>query len=70
MFDTRRFLEDMFKTPSGLKAFLMAYGVEPPKEDTIYKWFSREAVPSNWFARLLCYLEIDRGQPVSLTKYI
>lgn len=70
MFDARRFLIDCFKTPVGLIAFLRAYNADLPSEETARKWFQRGSVPSDWFAYLLAYLEMDRGAPVSLSAYL
>lgn len=70
MFETKRFLVENFGSTQGLLAFLRAYGVAAPNDSTVGKWFSRASVPSEWLPLLLGYLEIDRGQPVSLIAYI
>lgn len=70
MFDTDQFLADQFRSPRELIAFLQAYDVQAPPEATVDKWFRRSAVPSAWLPVLLGYLELDRGAPISLAKYL
>lgn len=70
MFDTKSFLIDCFKTPTGLIAFLRAYNADLPSDETARKWFQRGSVPADWFAYLLAWLEIDRGAPISLARYL
>ena len=69
-FRTKIFLVENFQTVQGLLAFLRAYNAPMPNMKTVEKWFQRQSVPSEWFAVLLAYLEIDRGGPVSLIKYL
>lgn len=70
MFRTRQFLVEMFGNPQGVVSFLRAYDVDAPDAATVQKWFARESVPASWLPVLLAYLEIDRGDPVSLVSYI
>jgi len=70
MFDFNRFLHDHFVTPKGLIAFLNAYGAEAPGLPAAEKWFQRGAIPGGWLPHLLAYLELDRGEPVRLAKYL
>mgnify|MGYP001765687930 CR=1 FL=1 len=70
MFDARRFLDDKFKDPGSLLAFLRAYRAPMPREDTARKWFVRGSVPSEWLPVIVAYLEIDAGTPVSLIEYL
>lgn len=42
----------------------------PPGASTVEKWFQRESIPSGWAMRLLGYLELEYGSPVSLKKYL
>jgi len=37
---------------------------------TVEKWFQRKSVPGEWLAVLLCLLELERGEPVRLAKYL
>jgi hypothetical protein len=70
-FDSVQFLQDHFQTPTGLMSFLTSYRVKgAPKMNTIYRWWSREAVPGPWIAILLAYLEMEHGAPVSVQKYL
>lgn len=70
MFDTARFLKDMFGSAAGLSAFLGSYGLTGLSAAAVQKWFQREAIPSEWLPVLLVYLELDRGSPVQLLPYI
>ena len=71
MFDFRRFLDDNFRKPQEVCALLRAYGAEAvPEESSVKKWFQRASVPSEWFAVLLAYIELDAGQPVRLAAYL
>jgi len=70
MFEAKRFLVDHFRTPTELISFVRAFNHEPPKADTVYKWFSRGVLPGEWFPILLALLELDRGGPVSIAGYI
>jgi hypothetical protein len=69
-FNTEAFLRENFKTPGGLIAFLRLYGADLPLQPAVDKWFQRRSVPSDWLPVLLAYIEIDRGQPVSVAKYL
>ncbi len=69
MFDMAKFLRAYWADERKLVQFLAVYGVSPPKRMTARKWFDRESVPSDWFATLLCLLEIERGRPVSLIGF-
>lgn len=70
MFDFRRFLVDAFNNPRGLLSFLQAYGIDHLGLTTIDKWFQRGSIPSTWFALVLAYVELDQGQPQSISKYL
>lgn len=63
------FLQENFKNPPGLVAFCSAYGLHC-KLATIEKWFQRNSISSEWLPILLVLLELDRGQPVRLAKYM
>lgn len=69
-FRTKEFLVENFQTVQGVMAFLRAYNAPMPNLKTVEKWFQRQSVPSEWLPVLLAYLELDRGGPVSLTKYL
>lgn len=70
MFDFPRFLKDAFGRPAALVKLLRAYGVDPPKYAAAQKWFQRGSVPADWFALLLAYLTLERGEPPDLCNYL
>lgn len=70
MFNTKRFLQDHFRTPIELVEMFRSYGMTPPREGTASQWFTRASVPSSWFALLLVVLEMHRGGPVSIVEYM
>ena len=70
IFDSKQFLADHFIDAHGIVGLLMAYRLKSPTTDTARKWFSRGAVPSEWLPLLICALELDGGEAVSLAKYI
>lgn len=71
MFDFSRFLRSRFRKPAEVVALLRAYGAtDLPQEAAVAKWFQRKAVPADWFAVLLTYLELDEGAPISLSVYL
>lgn len=70
MFDHKAFLTDNFKTPAELAGWLRAYGIDPPKGDTLYKWFYRGSVPSEWLGLLGSLLEVEHGGTPILSPYM
>lgn len=70
MFKTKQFLIDYFGSPEGLRSFVGAYAADFPGAPTVQKWFQRESIPTGWALRLLGYLELEHGGPVSLRKYL
>ena len=68
-FDFVAFLVDNFKTHQGLMAFLRAFGVDAPKENTVYQWFRRGSVPAEWAMLLAGLLELERGA-ANIGKYV
>lgn len=70
MFEFERFLLQYFQTPKGLLAFLSAYNAPLPGAAAVEKWFQRKTVPSEWFAVLLAYLELEEGHPPSLVTFL
>jgi hypothetical protein len=70
VFNHKKFLKDNFHSPIKLVSFLTAYGADTPELAAVYKWFSRGTVPSDWFAVLLAYLELENGNPVRLHPYL
>ena len=71
MIDVKRFLRDHFKEPGGVVQFLKVYGADPlPNDEAVRKWFVRESLTGAWLGTLLAYLELDRGQPISLAPYL
>jgi hypothetical protein len=70
LFAFDRFLDERFQTPRGLLAFLSAYNAPLPNAAAVEKWFQRKTVPSEWFAVLLAYLELEEGCPLSITAFL
>lgn len=70
MFNSKRFLVEMFGTTQGLLSFLRAYRAPLPGASAVEKWFQRGSIPSDWLPTLLAYLEIEHGAPVSLAAYL
>lgn len=70
MFKFKKFLMAHWRNAEMLERFLAAYGITELKRNAIYKWFLRETIPAEWFAVLLCLLELEKGKPVSLREYL
>lgn len=69
MFDIKKFLTDNWPTPAEMHAWLVSFGVEIGAS-TVYMWFYRETVPAMWLPRILAFLEVTRGAPVSLLPWL
>lgn len=69
MFKFKQFLLAHWRNADMLERFLVAYGITDMKRSSIYKWYLRETIPAEWFAILLCLLELEKGKPVSLRDY-
>ena len=70
MFDAHRFLTQELGPPQSVPSLFLSYGVEPPKDEAVQKWYRRRSIPGDWFATILCILELDRGEPVRLSSYV
>lgn len=70
MFNSKRFLIEMFGSAQGVLSFLRAYRVPLPGAFAVEKWFQRGSIPSDWLPVLLAYLEIEHGAPISLSAYL
>jgi len=70
MFKFKNFLLAHWRNAEMLQRFLVNYGITELKRDSLYKWYLREAIPAEWFAVLLCLLEIEKGKPVSLRDFL
>lgn len=70
MFDSHSFLTRELVGPQSVLALFSAYRLRVPKVSTVEKWFQRKSVPGEWLAVLLCLLELERGEPVRLAKYL
>lgn len=69
MFDTKKFLTDNWPSPNDMHAWLLSF--EPGlKPINVYMWYRRETLPAPWFARILAYMELTRGEPVSLLPWL
>ena len=69
-FDTLMFLTAEVGSVQGVLTLFRVYGLEPPNTSAVEKWFQRGAIPGGWLAMILSILEVDRGKPVSVSKYI
>lgn len=70
-FKAKQFLTDHFQTPGRVVAFLRVYDVKVTvTEEAVRKWFIRDSLTGEWLATLLAYLELDRGEPISLARYL
>lgn len=70
MFDAKRFLRDHFRDPDGVVGVFNSFRLDIPPKDTVRKWFERGTIPSPWFAMLVAVLELEKGRPISLSRYI
>lgn len=70
MFNAREFLKQNFQNAGGVVACCRAMGVEPPSEEAAQKWFERSSLTGEWLAKLLAIMEAERGEPVSIRKYV
>lgn len=70
MFKTTQFLEDNFTNPDAVVGLSSSFDVEIPARDTVRKWFSRGAIPGEWWPILLAILERQNGAPISLLGYM
>lgn len=70
MFNYQNFLKVEFEGLHNVPILFLQYGFTAPEESAVIKWSQRNSVPSAWFPLLLALLELERGQPVSLGRYI
>ncbi|AUQ95997.1 hypothetical protein PhaeoP66_03255 [Phaeobacter inhibens] len=70
VFDSLRFLRDHFSDMTRFRHTMRLYGFDDLPADTARKWGRRGHVPANWVIRALCVLEIEKGRPVPLAKYL
>lgn len=68
--DQRAFLKKELLTPQNVLALFSRYGFLPPSYTTVEKWFQRGKIPSAWLFVILAIMELEQGQPVSVSKYI
>jgi hypothetical protein len=68
--DLRKFISDELHNPQNVLAMFSRYGFLGPKVSAVEKWFQRGSVPSDWLVPILALIELERGRPVSLAKYI
>jgi hypothetical protein len=69
-FNFKAFLTAELGTLNNVLVLFSQYGLKAPKSATVEKWLSRNSVPGTPFAVLLGLLELERGAPVSLAKYV
>lgn len=70
MFDYKAFLTAEFGALQNVPVLFLRYGLSAPEHGAVDKWAQRNSVPSAWFPMILALLELERGYPVSLGKYI
>lgn len=68
-FDVKAFLGDNWPNATGHHAWLQAYGLAVGKQ-AVFKQYLRASIPAEQFALVLAFLELERGAPVSLAKYL
>lgn len=68
-FDTLAFLDENWRSVKALSEFFAIYGVDA-RVPAIIKWRERGRVPSDKFALMLAFLELEHGKPYSLTPFI
>ena len=69
VFQIKQFLVDNFGDPDKELEFLAGYGVHYERQ-ALYKQWRRESIPADLLPLLLALLEIERGAPVSLVKWL
>lgn len=69
MFDAEAFLKNEFGTAGDVQAHCTLVGLPEPPAATVYKWYSRGSLPSDWLAVLLTARELI-GRPVRITPYV
>lgn len=69
-FNFPRFMQDWFKNPAGLFAFMQSYGVRRVTAAAVAKWFQRQQIPAEWLPLILGLLELEQGRPVSMADYL
>lgn len=70
MFEARQFLKEQFANPQKVLSLFAFYGLSAPTLSAVEKWFSRGSIPGDAFPVLIAILELERGAPVSVTKYL
>ncbi|HTP77737.1 MAG TPA: hypothetical protein VMJ73_12240 [Rhizomicrobium sp.] len=68
-FDFRAFLDANWKSSGDVSRFLASYAVDQ-RVPCVAKWRERQSVPAQSFALLVVLLEIEKGQPISLSPYL
>lgn len=70
MFQARKFIEDEFQGPEHMRNILVAYGFPALSKEGILKAVRRDSLSGKWLALLLGVLELERGSPVSILRYV
>lgn len=70
MFNGSQFLTETVGDTQGVLALFAAYGVQAPAQSAVVKWFQRGNTPGKWLAVMLALLELERGRPVSLCRFL
>jgi hypothetical protein len=68
--DAKRFIRVKFGSPARLVSVVKAWGAEPPKVSAALKWYTRNSIPGEWLPVLLAVLELENGEPQSMTEFV
>lgn len=69
-FDAKSFLTQEFGNAQSVLALFRFYGIGPVKSSTVEKWFQRGSIPGEHLPSMLCVLELERGEPVRLARFL
>lgn len=70
MFNFRKLLTTEFLSLQNVPVLFTSYGFDAPEGAAVEKWHQRNSIPGVWLAAMLALLELERGQPISLAKYM
>ena len=69
-FDTTAFLRDWFRSPDEVVQVTQRHLGLAPRRDTVRKWFTRGAIPSEWWPMLLIAIDREHGTWADLDAYL
>lgn len=70
MFDAKSFLTEQCGAPQNVLVLFASYGISGPNIWSVEKWFQRGSIAGQWLPVLLAVLELERGAPIGLAKYL